>query len=123
MVLGDSSIWIDHLRHGVEHLIEALRQNQACMHPMVIGELACGHLKDRETLLHQWIRLPRVPTASHDEVMFFIERQQLMGTGIGYVDAHLLAACKLNSGTQLWTRDKRLAKLAKDIGIAFQPHG
>ena len=122
MVLVDTSIWIDHLRYGVDPLAALLYDNQVALHPMVTGELACGLLKDRQTLLHQWGRLPKAKVASHDEVMFFIERHALMGKGIGYVDAHLLAACKLEGNMSLWTRDKRLGQLAGLLGIAFQGH-
>jgi len=119
MILVDTSVWIDHLRNGVEPLANALQKNQVCIHPMIIGELACGHLKNRDQLIKHWNRLPRVTCASHDEVMQLIENAKLMGRGIGYVDAHLLAAAKLHSA-QLFTLDKRLAALSEKLGVATQ---
>ena len=121
MVLVDTSIWIDHLRYRVDSLAALLNDNQVSKHPMVIGELACGQFKNRQTVLKQWGQLPEVKLANHKEVMFLIEHHDFMGKGIGYVDAHLLAACKLDGNIQLWTRDKRLAQLAELLNIAFHP--
>ena len=119
MLLVDTSVWIDHLRVGSETLAALLRENQVAMHPMVIGELACGQLKNRQALLRHLDQLPKAKVASHEEVMFLIEQHALMGKGVGYVDCHLLAACKLAGNTPLWTRDKRLENLAGNLGIAF----
>ena len=90
------------------------------VHPFVIGELACGNLKNRKVILSLLQDLPTVPVATDDEVLFFIERHGLMGRGIGYVDAHLLAAVILAGAGQLWTRDKRLGALAGSMRLAFQ---
>lgn len=122
MILVDTSVWIDHLRTGIEPLSDALLQNRVHTHPMVMGELACGHLKNRRELLNEWSRLPKVTEASHDETLFMIEHHQLMGRGLGFIDAHLLASCKINQACRLWTRDKRLLQLAKEIGIAYERH-
>ncbi len=119
MILVDTSIWIDHLRHGNETLKILLTQDRVCIHPMVIGELACGNLQNRDQLLKLWNNLPGVPEASHGEVMIFIYHRNLMGRGIGYVDVHLLASAKLLSGTQIWTGNKRLAKIAGSLKLAF----
>lgn len=122
MVLVDTSIWVDHLRRGDKRLAQLLAQNRVMMHPMIMGELACGNLQNRNELLGLWQNLPTVKEATHGEAMYFLEHRQLMGKGIGYVDLHLLTAARLN-GSRLWTRDKRLAQLANDIGIAFQHDG
>jgi len=118
MILVDTSVWVDHFRRGDARLVDALNDAQVLTHPFVIGELACGNLERRATVLGLLRDLPRCTPASNDEVLFFIERQALMGQGIGYVDAHLLAAARLNTGTQLWTRDKRLSALADRLGLA-----
>lgn len=123
MILVDTSVWIDHLRTSTEPLVDALLQNRVYTHTMVIGELACGHLKDRKEFLGELNRLPKVIEARHDETLFMIENNQLMGKGISFIDAHLLASCKINAACRLWTQDKRLQQLAKDIGIAFGHHG
>ena len=119
MVLVDTSVWVDFLRSGDEGLSNLLRQSQVCIHPMIVGELACRHLKNRQQLLRLYQNLPKSVEASHEEAMFLLESNNLMGKGIGFVDLHLLASTRLSANTQLWTRDKRLQQLAKDFEIAF----
>lgn len=97
-----------------------LSQSEVCMHPMIWGELACGSLNNRKVLLQLWQNLPGLAQASHAEAMYCLEQRQLMGKGIGYVDLHLLTAALLLPGTLLWTRDKRLQGIAKELGCAWQ---
>ena len=119
MILVDTSIWIDHLRHENGTLKSQLTQQRVCIHPMVIGELACGNLRNRDQLLGLWNNLPGVPEASHEEVMIFLSRHRLAGRGIGYIDLHLLASAKLQSGTRIWTGDRRLAEIAETLKLTF----
>lgn len=119
MILVDTSVWIDHLRTGDEDLAALLNNSQVLMHPFVLGELACGNLHNRNELLALFKDLPRVTVATDDEVLFFIERHALMARGIGYVDAHLLAAVTLGGVTRLWTRDKHLRIVADTLGLAY----
>ena len=119
MILVDTSVWIDHLRKADELLISLLNTTQVAIHPFVIGELACGNLKNRITFLALLEKLPMIQSARHEEVLFFIEHNQLMGRGIGYVDAHLLASLALSKHTFLWTRDKRLVLVAQQLGMAY----
>ena len=121
MILVDTSIWIDHLRSGNAELAGELEAGRALTHPCVIGELACGNLKNRREILELLNRLPAVLTATHVEVMAFIERRGLMGRGIGYVDAHLLASTTLATPARLWTRDKPLAAVAVELDLAHLP--
>ena len=120
MILVDTSVWIDHLRFGESLLSEQLQHAQVVIHPMVLGELACGNLQNREQLLKLWSALPESVVASHNEVMRIIEQHKLMGRGIGYVDIHLLASAMLTENSGLWTRDKRLARVAKELGISWE---
>ena len=117
MILVDSSIWIDHLRLGKATLEKALNTGQVLAHPFVIGELALGGLRKRETVLGYLRNLPQAAVAGDDEVHVFIERHALWGLGIGYIDAHLLASARL-SAARLWTRDKRLQAAAEKLGLA-----
>ncbi len=119
MILVDTSVWIDHLRKAEDLLISLLNSTQVAIHPFVIGELACGNLKNRLTFLTLLDKLPMIQPARHEEVLFFIEHNQLMGRGIGYVDAHLLASLALSKHTFLWTRDKRLALVAQQLGMDY----
>lgn len=119
MILVDTSVWIDHLSAGDPTLADALEHTRVLTHPFVIGELACGNLKNRHEVLQLLDELPRAPTASNSEARTFIEARALMGRGIGYIDVHLLASVFLASSVQLWTRDKRLARVAAELGVAF----
>jgi len=121
MILVDTSIWVDHLQSGNEGLVALLDSSQVSMHPFVLGELACGNLHQRTEILALLKDLPQATMARDEEVLFVIEQHKLMGKGIGYVDAHLLAASLLNSNTRLWTRDKRLSTLANKLNIEYSP--
>lgn len=119
MILVDTSVWINHLRSGNHRLAELLEQNRVVMHPMVIGELACGNLQNRQQLLQLWQSQDSLQAVSHDEALYFIEQNGLMGKGIGYVDVHLLASVALATGVKLWSRDKRLAHIADELQFAW----
>ena len=118
MILLDTSVWIDHLRQGDAQVASVLETGLVLSHPFVIGELACGQLKSRAEILGLLAALPQALVAQEQEVLFFIERHSLMGRGIGYIDAHLLTATALTEGARLWTRDKRLDSLARELEIA-----
>lgn len=120
MILVDTSVWVDHLRAGDAELAALLNGSGVLMHPFVLGELACGNLRNRTEVLALLKDLPRAAVATDEEVLFFIERHALMGRGVGYVDAHLLAAVTLGSGTRLWTRDKRLRPVADALALAYE---
>jgi hypothetical protein len=119
MLLVDTSVWIDYLRSGDPQLADHLQNCRVIMHPMILGELACGNLQSRRQLLQLWSSLPQAVPATHDEVMELIEQHKLMGRGIGYVDIHLLASVMMTQNSQLWTRDKRLHKVATDMDLAW----
>ncbi len=119
MILVDTSIWIDHLRTGDDELAALLDNAGVWTHPFVVGELACDNLRNRSEMLALLGDLPRVAVATDSEALFYIEQHQLMGRGIGYIHAHLLAATALASPAKLWSRDKRLAKLAGELGLVF----
>ena len=120
MILVDTSVWVDHLRAGNAGLVALLDRSQVLAHPFVVGELACGNLRNRVEVLRLLQDLPQAPVARDVEVLFFIERHRLMGRGIGYVDAHLLAATTLADPAWLWTRDQRLAVVARDLKLAHE---
>ena len=121
MILVDTSVWVNHLRAGEPLLVELLDTNRILVHPLIVGELACGNLNNRKTVLSLLRKLPTVRLATDDEVLFFIERHGLMGKGVGYIDAHLLAAVSLTGTVRLWTRDKRLNTVAESMRLAFDP--
>lgn len=119
MILVDTSVWVDHLRKGAPVLVAALEQGQVLMHPFILGELACGNLKNRDEVLQLLEALPAAPVATDPEALDFIERRALVGRGIGYIDVHLLASVALAGTARLWTRDKRLAAVAADLKLAY----
>lgn len=117
MILVDTSVWVDHLRSSDRALTEALNKDRVWIHPAVIGELACGSLRNRAEILSLLRRLPIMPVATDDEALAFIEAHRLMGRGIGYIDVQLLASTALSGGGRLWTRDRRLADAAETLGL------
>jgi predicted nucleic acid-binding protein len=121
VILVDSSVWIDHLRTGDPVLAGLLDRAGVLGHVFVRGELACGNLRRRDEVLALLADLPQAVVATDNEVLELIERHRLMRRGIGYVDAHLLAATLLTGGARLWTRDLRLAEVAKQLGVGARP--
>lgn len=121
MILADTSVWIDLLRAGDRDLAALLTATRIMMHPFVLGEMACGNLENRAEVLKLLAGLPELTIATDPETLYFIERRALMGQGIGYIDAHLLAAVSLSPHTRLWTRDKRLEKVAIGLNLAYKP--
>lgn len=118
MILADTPVWVDHLRHGDKELASLLDRSEIVIHPFIIGELALGHLKPRDQILRVLSDLPQTIIATHAEVLRLIERHVLFGTGIGYIDAHLLTAVVLTPGTLIWTRDRQLLGAANKLGLA-----
>lgn len=116
MTLVDTSVWIRHLRHGDGRLVELLDKGGVYCHPFVIGELACGRLRNREELLSLLKALPATPVADHDELLAFITKRKLAGRGLGWIDMHLLASALL-ANCALWTLDKSLAAVAADLKL------
>jgi predicted nucleic acid-binding protein len=118
MVLVDTSIWVAHLRTASLPMRELLEEGRVACHSFVIGELACGNLNPRGEILSLLNALPATEVASHEEVLELIEGRALMGSGIGYVDAHLLASALL-SQMPLWTADRRLRDVSRKLGIPY----
>lgn len=119
MVIVDTSVWVTYLREGSPRLEELLFNAEVVCHPFVIGELACGNIKNRNEILSLLQSLPMVPTLVLDELLYFIERNQLMALGVGLVDVHRLASARV-SGISLWTSHKRLESAATRLGVAYQ---
>jgi predicted nucleic acid-binding protein len=121
VILVDTSVWIDHLHRSDPVLIGLLESSAVLQHPMVLGELALGNLRNREELLGSLAGLASAERATHVEVMHLIESRQLYGDGLSLVDAYLLASVLLTEGAVVWTRDKKLHAAAEQLGIAFGP--
>lgn len=123
MILVDTSIWIDHLRSDDAILTHLLGNSAVLAHPWVTGELALGNLRNRDEVVGLLRGLPQATVATDEEILRLIEGKTLYGTGIGYVDAQLLAATKLTPDTTLWTRDERLSAITARLELGFQPTG
>ena len=117
MILADTSVWIDHFRHGNQTLRGHLVKSRIVCHPFIVGELALGNLRNRAEILTHLNRLPQLAVASHAEVVAFIERRRLFGLGIGWVDVHLLVAVLL-AGARLWALDAQLVRVARRVRVA-----
>jgi hypothetical protein len=119
MVLVDTSVWVAHLRGGNIGLETLLNEGHVVGHPFIIGELACGNLKNRFEILHLIGTLPMAVHAEHNEVMRLIETRSLMGRGLGFIDMHLLASAILTE-VPLWTLDRKLDETASKLGRNYQ---
>ena len=120
-VLVDTSVWVDHFRHGNDALIHCLDLDLVMVHPLIIGELACGTPPDRVRTLSDLGGLQQTRQASLREVLAFIEQEHLFGFGCGIVDLLLLASTLITPGVELWTLDKRLSALAERFGVLHRP--
>jgi predicted nucleic acid-binding protein len=118
MVLVDTSVWVSHLRDGNADLANLLNDGRVLCHPLIVGELACGNLKDRAVIISFLQLLPMSIEAEHDEVLSFIENNRLMGKGMGYVDVHLITSAVL-TGVPIWTLDKKLAQAADSLYVKY----
>jgi predicted nucleic acid-binding protein len=118
MVLVDTSIWVSHLRKGNARLRALLENAEVICHPFIIGELACGNLRNRTEILSSLRALPAAVVAKDEEVLRFIESHRLMGRGLGLIDMHLLASALLTR-VPLWTADKRLRAASTGLNLAY----
>ena len=118
MILVDTSVWIQHLRRGHDDLVRLLHQNEVVCHPFVIGEISLGALTGRREVLAPLTELPVVRLLDHDDMLAFVEQRALGGRGIGWVDVQLLASALLDR-VRLWTFDRRLDQLARELGVAW----
>ncbi len=120
MVLADTSIWVSHLRDKNPPHKSLLMKGLVVCHPSIIGDLACGNLKNRDEILSLLEALPAATPATHDEVLHFIDTNQLMGIDLNYSDVHLLASALLSTAL-IWTKDKNLQEAADQLRIAYHP--
>lgn len=118
MVLVDTSVWIRHFRYGNPQLKDLLLNGRVVCHPFIVGELACGNLRNRDEILTLLRSLPMAVTADHEEILRFIEMHRLMGEGLGYADVHLLASALL-SRIETWTEDRNLQKAAHTLDLSY----
>jgi predicted nucleic acid-binding protein len=122
VILLDTSIWMSHLRESNPLVGNLLAGGQVLAHPFVIGELALGGLRQRDLFIARLHQLPSTLIASNDEVLVLILENDLHSSGIGYVDAHLLASVRMTPGAGIWTRDQKMAAVAERLAIAARPH-
>lgn len=118
MILVDTSVWVDHLRHTERGLVNLLNDGLVLTHNLVIQELACGNLSRREDFLELIASLPTAPVATHYEVLDLISSEKLYGTGLGSVDVHLIASARLGQGV-IWSKDKVLAREASRLDLCM----
>ncbi len=120
MILVDTSVWVDHLRRANEELVSLLETDQVLVHPFIIGELACGNIRNRRLILKLLSELPRPVKTTDDETLYFIDQRSLHGRGLGLIDIHLLASTVVLGTARLWTLDTRLQSAAEKMGVSYQ---
>lgn len=118
-ILVDTSVWIKYLREGDQNLTQLLEQGLVACHPFIVGEIACGGIRDRYEIINLLSELPSTDLLDHSEIMEFIENRKIMNKGIGYIDVHLLGSA-LVSNTPIWTLDKALKKIANQLSIGYE---
>jgi predicted nucleic acid-binding protein len=118
VIIADTTIWIDHLRSRDPTLERLMEGIEVLMHPFILGELMLGSIADRTDRLREWRDLPKAKVLRHEDVQLLIETHRLYSRGIGYTDANLLVTAMSSDGVQLWTRDKRLSRLAVEMDVA-----
>lgn len=119
MILVDTSIWVSYLRTGNSKLEQLLNDGEVACHPFIIGELTCGNIKNRAEILSLLDALPKVNLLDSEEVLLFIERNNLIGKGLGLIDIYLLASAILSEAV-LWTLDIKLKHEAHRSGMAYE---
>ena len=118
MILVDTNVWIDHFHQPEPELVQLLEDGRVAVHPMIIGELALGSIRNRAEVLRLLQDLPMLGMVTQPEFLSFVEGRSLMSRGLSYVDVHLLASVLIASEAQLWTRDRRLRQAAEELGVA-----
>ncbi|MYB38657.1 MAG: type II toxin-antitoxin system VapC family toxin [Gammaproteobacteria bacterium] len=119
MILADTSVWIDHLNRPDDRMTALVDAGQVLLHSLVIGEVALGNMANRRPRIAELRKLPKIEELDNDTVIAKIEEHELMGRGIGFVDAHLICSALERDGTRLWTHDRRLHEVADELGVAF----
>lgn len=120
-VLIDTSVWIDHFKHGNDSLVHLLERDLVLTHPLIIGEIACGTPPNRSEALADLASLRQSQQATIQETVTLIESERFYGLGCGLVDLLLLASTLLTQGAELWTLDKRLDAIAERVGVRHRP--
>jgi predicted nucleic acid-binding protein len=119
MILADACIWIGLFRKGrfKAKMGNLITNDQLCIHPFVVAELACGTLPDRQKTLAYLDQLAALPIVRLADVRFMIEARGLWSKGIGLTDAQLIASCLATPGTQIWTIDGPLGRVTESLGL------
>ncbi len=124
MVLIDTSVWIEYLRGKAKVVEDLLTAKEVVIHPFVIGEIACGSVANRREILSMLRGLHALSVTDDSLVLYFIDQNKLAGSGMGYIDAHLLASAVLEPPTRVLTFDKSFRAAAKAMGLEYvlAPH-
>lgn len=117
LIIVDTSIWIDHLRRANLELNRLIATDQCVLHPYVLAEIALGNLPDWSRRISRLAALPSVEPLAPAELLQAIARLELQGSGLGFVDAHLLGVASIQPNMRLWTRDRRLAEHAEAMSL------
>lgn len=121
MIIVDTSIWVEHIRGGKTPLGKLLDSARVLLHPFVFGELLLHGLPHKGALSANLSELEVPPVATAEEAAAFITWAELAGTGIGYVDTHLLVSARMLPAGKLLSLDTKLHAQAERLGVAYAP--
>lgn len=119
MILIDTSVWVNHFRQADTAVGRIILEGALRQHPLVTAELAMGNLAGWRRTITLLDSLPQVAVASHQDLIGFVDRHGLAGSGIGVIDAHLLASADANA-LKIWTLDRRLLDQATRLGLDYR---
>lgn len=117
-VLVDTPVWIDHLHRSDATLRRLLAAGAVYLAGPILGELAAGSLPNRRRTLADLRLLPRFADPTSDEVLKWIESENLGGKGLSWIDCLLLVIAGQN-GAAIYTHDRTLARHAATLKLAF----
>lgn len=121
LILVDTSVLVDHLNRPDPILSDLLLAERCLIHPYVLAEIALGNLPQWEKRVRFLQNIPAVEPISTPALLGFIAEHRLQGSGLGFVDAHLLASALSAGSVAIWTRDRRLRERAESAGMAWSP--
>lgn len=120
MIVVDASIWVDHFRQNDNRLTKLMGEDALRQHPFITGEVGMGNFTSRRAraeIVEILMDLAQFEPVDEGDFHAFVADNRLYGSGVGFIDCHLLASLSSEPAGRLWTRDRRLVTQATRLGI------